>query len=429
VIIDEVLSNEVGLFSQCESADDLDSARVREVLADFACRAYRRPIDLSELDAWMTMLDDSGASREDFLRRVLTEVLTSPQFLYRVQTLRRDDLTQQSAAFELASRMSFFLWRSTPDRELLALAERDALEENLEAQVKRMLRDPRAQEFARDFVGSWLSLYKLNCQMIVDETLSRAMREETELFTIAILQDDRSVLDFIDADFTFLNEPLAKHYGIDGVKGMHMRRVELTTSQRGGLLTHGSVLNVSCPNSETSPIQRGKWVLETLLGAPPIRPPAGILQAIEKSPKNLGFGSIPKILEAHRANPSCAECHWKMDAIGLSLENFDVGGAWRTGYHSVPLDAVSQLPDGETLNGVVGLKKYLRRHQNQFVVALSEALLRDALGRKLTEAEGAGLKNIPPTTAGQQHRFSSVVTQIVLSEPFRSSASPVPQVD
>jgi hypothetical protein len=359
-----------------------------------------------------------GKTPPDAIKPVLLELLTSKHFLYRVEAIA-DNESVRARSYPLAARLSFFLWRSLPDRELLALAENATLENDLESQVGRMLRDQRADAFIRVFAASWLGLSKLDDVVLLEPFLRTAMRQETEEFMAEILRKDRSVLDLLDADFTYVNERLAKHYGIQGVRGLAPQRVTLNTAQRGGLLTHGSILNLTSNDSETSPVNRGKWVLETLLGAEPIRPPVGILQALQTAPNNLGTGTPRQLLEVHRANPSCAQCHWKMDAIGMALENFDARGAWRTHWHAAPVDSLGVLPGGEKLTGLADVKSYLLEHREQFVLAMSEALLRQALGRKLTNADRSALASIPQTARSHEYRISQIISAVVLSEPFR----------
>jgi mono/diheme cytochrome c family protein len=410
--------------TDCEVAADLDAVRL--FFANFGERAFRRPVDAAETDEYVdrfVLAVKEGKSVEESIKGVLAEILASPSFLFRVESREAD--SKDARDFQLASRLSFFLWRSGPDAELLSLAKKGQLESQLHHQVERLVRDPRSQALSLELASSWLSLDKLEGTWHIDPQLRRAMRQETEMFLEAILREDRSVLDLIDTDFTFLDDRLAKHYGVAGVHGSAMRRVTLTTRQRGGLLTHGSVLAMtSASGSDTSPVNRGKWVLESLLGAAPIRPPAGILQALENTPKDLGSGSIRKVLEVHRANPGCANCHVKMDAFGMALEHFDPKGLWRSTSDGTAVDAVGDLPNGEKLHGLADLKAHVLKNRDPFVLALSSAMLRNALGRKLNDEDRLALATIPQEAARHEYRFSYLIQAVVQSSAFRGVNTP-----
>ena len=391
-------------------------------LAGFARRAYRRPVDLHEVDRLIEIFEraeNNGKTYEKAIKITLLKVLTSPHFLYRIETLDyAGGPREERDPFALASRLSFFLWRSIPDDDLLAQAEQALLADNLKSQVRRMLQDSRSRALAQDFAAAWLSLNKLNDALPDDEPLRQAMRRETEQFVEVILREDRSVLDFLDADYTFANERLAKHYGIAGVRTEEMQRISLRGTPRSGLLTHASVLTITSGGGVTSPANRGKWVLENLLGAPPIKPPAGLIEALENPPTSAGTGTPRQRFELHRSNPSCAHCHAKIDAIGLALENFDPMGAWRTKVGGHPIEALGILPGGKSVQGPDQLKAYLLTQREQFVRAFAERLLRFSLGRKLDERDQAALYRIPESVERDQYRFSRVIVEVVQSAPF-----------
>jgi hypothetical protein len=393
-----------------------DAAHAGEFLANFLRRAFRRPVASDELERAKDLYRQAqaeGKPAEECLKTALVDALTSPAFLTRIE-----DNTGRADPFALASRLSFFLWRSMPDEELMTLAEQGTLEGKLSSQVARLLADPRAEAFATDFAGFWLSLDKVAPQDA--EGLRADMRRESEMFLNAILREGRGIRDLIDADFTFVNERLARHYGIQDVTGAALRRVDVRGAGRGGLLAHASVLTIHSSDAETKLVNRGKWVLENLLGAPPIRPPAGLLEAFANSPKNIGSGNTRQLVERHRANPSCAECHRKMDAIGLSLEAFGPLGAWREGMEQI---SVGDLPDGEALHGLPDLKRYVLKQREALVRALAAKLLQFGLGRKLADSEKSALEDLPAQTAPHDDALSRIVLEVVCSEPFRRGSS------
>lgn len=402
-----------------------DSTSARAFVAELAGRAFRRPVDGAELDELMAPFARAlkqGKTSEEGMRTLLVDILTSPKFL-----LRSDASPRDAGDFPLAARLAFFLWRSGPDQELFALAKNGQLDASLKQQAARLLQSPRSEDFTRGLASSWLSLSKIDNAYQLDPLLRQDMRQETERSLDAVLREERSALDLIDADFTFLNERLARHYGIPGVHGSQMRRVHLGTSQRGGLLTQGSFLAMTSEGYETSPVNRGKWILESLLGAAPIRPPAGILQALEETTLKFEKGSPRKLMEAHRVNPSCAQCHARMDAFGMSLENFDGRGVWRNSGGEKHVDAVGDLPDGRQLYGVTGLKAHLFKEREKFVLALSEALLRNALGRKLNDEDRKDLAAIPALTAPKNHRFCDIVLAVIDTPAFRQYSPHAPR--
>ena len=403
----------------------------KRILSTLARRAYRRPITDADVTPLMAFYrEGAGQGFEEGIQRAIRRLLVSPEFLLRVE---RDPANMTSGTpyrisdLELASRLSFFLWSSIPDEQLLAAAERGQLRDPalLSAQVKRMLADRRSDAFVTNFAGQWLFLRNLQAVVPVqnifpdfDDTLRQAFRRETELFFDSLVRDDRSVLDFLRANYTFLNERLARHYGIPNVKGSHFRRVPLAPdSVRTGILGQGSVLTVTSYPDRTSPVVRGKWILENLLGTPP---PPPIPNVGDLKPTN-GQGvvlSMRQRMEQHRRNPVCASCHAMMDPLGLSLENFDAVGKWRTlGESSGSIDASGVFPDGSKFQGAGGLKQMLLQ-SDRFVPTVTEKLLTYALGRGLEYYDAPAVRAIVRSAAKDDYRFSSLIAGIVQSPPF-----------
>jgi len=328
---------------------------------------------------------------------------------------------------EIASRLSFFLWSSIPDDELLAVAGRGQLRDPavLERQVRRMLADERAQALVVNFAGQWLQLRNLRASSPdqnefpdFDDNLRQAFRRETELLFDSIIREDRNVLDLMTADYTFVNERLARHYGMPSIYGSQFRRVPVTDETRKGLLGKGAILLVTSQPNRTSPVVRGKWILENLLGTPPPRPPANV------PPLEEAAGGKPRTLreqmETHRANPACAACHKVMDPLGFAMENFDAVGAWRTRDAGAPIDASGQLTDGTPVDGVVTLRQGLLKRPEVFVSTVTEKLLTYALGRGLAYYDEPAIRRIVRQAAPQNYRFSSLILGIVNSTPFTS---------
>jgi hypothetical protein len=402
----------------------------RRVLENLARRAYRRPATEQELGPLLNLAalaQKQGDPLEEGVRIGLQAILMSPNFLFRIE---RDPPGRTGAYrlndYELASRLSYFLWSSMPDDELLGAADRGELREPaaLEAQVRRMLKDRKAGALADNFGSQWLNLRLLDRKKpdaerfpTVDDELLDAMRRETLLFMTALIREDRSVLDMIDGRYTFLNGPLARHYGIKGIDGEEFQRVELQGNERGGIVTQGSVLTLSSYATRTSPVLRGKWVLENLLGTP-LPPPPAEVPPLEEA--NLGTAaSLRQRLEQHRANAACAACHNQMDPLGFSLENYDASGRWRTRDGNFDVDNVGTLPDGKTIAGAGGLKSVLRSQASLFGRNVTEKMLTFALGRGLESADAAAVDEISRQAAAANYRFSSFVLGIVKSAPFQ----------
>jgi hypothetical protein len=407
--------------------------RAYPILMAFADRAYRRPATHDEVNRLLRFVEDAqrtGNGCEHGIRLAFQAVLCSPQFLFRIESSGMPGAkpeSRQVGDFELATRLSYFLWRSTPDEELFAHAARGTLrrEHTLATQVRRMLRDPKARALAENFGGQWLQTRGLKEFTPdptrfpdFDEALRAAMARETELFFDAVVREDRSVLDFLDADYTFVNERLARHYNLPGVHGAEFRRVSLAGTQRGGVLTHASVLAVTSNPTRTSPVKRGKWVLENLLGAGPPPPPPGAGDL--KKAHEAGGPTLRQRMERHRSEPNCASCHASMDPLGFGLEPFDTIGAWRDRDEDQPVDATGILPDGRTFDGPAGLRALLLERRGAFARCLTEKMLTYALGRGLDRADRRAVTDIARKVADNGYRFSALVLAIVHSDPFQN---------
>jgi len=410
-----------------------ESECATRIFGALAHRAFRRPVTDDDLAPLLSFFE-TGRSAGGFERGIqhgLERLLIDPEFLFRVE---RDPeglasgTTYTLTDLELASRLSFFLWSSIPDEELLELAARDALSQpgTLSAQVRRMLADPRSEALIDNFVGQWLSLRSVdgltpdpNLFPDFDENLRRAMRQETELFVADQIADDRSVVDLLAADHSFLNERLADHYGIPNVVGSHFRRVEMPDRRRGGLVGQASILAVTSYGNRTSPVLRAKWLLENLFGSPPPPPPPDVPPLPDAGPAGEPR-TVRERLAQHRRSPACAVCHAPMDPLGFALENFDAVGRWRTTDLGMPIDASAVLADGTTtFDGPAGLRDILLDRSDQFVETLTEKLLVYALGRGLEYYDRPVLRAITRDAAEQDHRWSSIILGIVESPPFR----------
>jgi mono/diheme cytochrome c family protein len=405
----------------------------RQILSTLATRAMRRPISQTD-PAVETLLGffESGRKLRGFdagVQYALARVLVDPQFIYRFEKEPaglRAGAVYRLSDLELASRLSFFLWSSSPDEELLGLAANRRLADPavLERQTRRMLTDARSRALLDNLTGQWLQLRQLDAiapgTKEFDGNLRYAFRRETELLFETIVRDDRSILDLIDADFTHVDERLARHYGIPDIRGSRFRRVALEDDARRGLLGHGSLLTVTSAGNRTSPVKRGKWILENLLGAPVPSPPPGVeTNLAESTAHGAAPTSLRQRLEQHRANPSCASCHAVMDPIGFSLENFDLIGTWREADGGVPVNATGRLVDGTPLNGAASLRRALVDRREALVSTAAEKLLTYALGRRLEYFDMPAVRAIVRDAARHDNRFSSLVLGIVKSAPFQ----------
>jgi cytochrome c553 len=406
---------------------------VPRIMTDFAKRAFRRPVGAREMEKYIDLVRRVQAeegSFEEGLAVGLQAILVSPDFLFRIEQDRR---LARSATFheisqhELASRLSYFLWASMPDDELRQAADKGTLRQPrvLAAQIQRMLRDPKAAALAELFGGQWLQFRGLESLTRdrerfpdFEDYLRYSMRRETELFVEHVIREDRSVLDFLDGRYTFVNERLARHYGIPDVTGPQFRRVDLTGLPRGGVLTHASVLSISSYATRTSPVMRGKWILDNLLDSPPPEPPADVPNLDEAT---IGTSaSLRDQLEEHRTNPTCASCHRRMDPLGFGLENFDAIGAWRDKDGAFEIDASGSLPDGRTFSGPDELMEILKGDRDEFARAITAKLLTYALGRGLERYDTRTVKEIASRLPAHEYRFSGLVLEIVSSLPFQS---------
>ena len=429
----------------CQPVGDnyaVEEACATEILSSLARRAYRRPIERADVDTLMDFYRkgraDGSFSFDAGIQLALERLLISPDFLFRVEREPSNIVPGSSYALndlELASRLSFFIWSSIPDAELLDYAERGMLRnsEVLEQQTRRMLADPRAGALVQNFAAQWL--YLRNLPSLVpdavafpefDENLRDAFRQESELFFESLIRDDSSVLDLIGADYSFVNERLAKHYGITGVYGSHFRRVSLDAEmavQRGGILGQGSLLTATSYANRTSPVLRGKWVLTNILGTPPPPPPANVPDLPERGADGAPATIRDRMLQ-HRENPTCAACHAPMDPLGLALENYDAIGRWRiTGEANLPIDASGQLPNGTAFYGLGGLRSLLLERHQEFAGTVTEKLLGYAIGRAPEYYDKPTVRNITRTAALENYSWSSIILGIVQSNPFRMRRS------
>jgi hypothetical protein len=406
------------------------------ILARFASRAFRRPATTAEVEEYLGYVNlarKQGDSFQEGIATALEAVLVSPKFLYRFEYGIGRDQPAAVGPYEMASRLSYFLWSSMPDEELLHSARLGKLCQptELNAQVTRMLRDPKASALVENFAGQWLQFKNIDVVRpdlerfpVFDEGLRQAMRRETVLFIEDIVHNDRSILDLLDAKYTFVNERLARFYGIPGVAGPEFRRVDVSGMERGGgILSQASILTISSYSTRTSPVLRGKWILENLLNAPPPAPPPGV-PTLDES-KSGQTASLRMQMEEHRKNPTCASCHSRMDPLGFGLENFNAIGAWRTEDGKFPVDASGTLPDGRTFRTPAELKVLLRQDRDVFARALTEKLLIYAVGRGLERYDRPTVAEIVARLPAQDYRFSILVSGIVNSLPFQMrSATP-----
>jgi hypothetical protein len=412
------------------AADELGCART--ILSTFATRAFRRPVAPSspDLDTPLQFYRDGRKrSFESGIERAVARILVDPQFLFRFE--REPAKVAPGAAYrvtdlELASRLSFFLWSSVPDDDLLNVAAKGTLSTPavLERQVRRMLADPKADALVTNFGSQWLYLRELqNARPDTPEfdgNLRQSFQRETELLFRTIMREDRSIVDLLDADFTFVDERLARHYGIPGIRGSRMRRVELAPdSPRRGLLGQGAILTVTSAANRTSPVQRGKWVLENVLGAPPPQPPPGVETNIDGDASKAKAVSLRQRMEQHRANAACASCHRVMDPIGFAMENFDHAGKWRVADGAAPVDATGVLVDGTRLDGVESLRRALVARPDLFAGVATEKLLTYAIGRALRPQDMPSVRAVTRAAAPSRYTFSSLVLAVVRTPQFQ----------
>ena len=403
----------------------------RTILARLARHAYRGPVAARELDTLVAFYKQ-GRTRGDFetgLQEAIARLLVAPRFLYRVE--EEPAAVAAGAVYrisdtELASRLSFFLWSSIPDEQLLDLAAKGRLREpaTLQQQVRRMIADPKADAFVTNFAGQWLYLRELaNIQTEAagfDDNLRRSFRRETEMLFESIVRQDRPLVELLDADYTFVDERLARHYGIPGVRGSHFRRVALdASSPRRGLLGHGSMLTVTSIATRTSPVMRGKWILENLLGAPPPQPPPGVETNLGEGEEVAKTTTLRQRLEQHRANPTCATCHNIMDPLGFALENYDLIGAWREMDGRAKIDSSGRLADGTPLSGPVDLRKAVLSRSESFVSTATEKLFVYALGRPVHYYDMPMVRAVVRRAARDGNRFSALLLGVVESDAFQ----------
>jgi mono/diheme cytochrome c family protein len=414
-----------------------ERACASQILGRLARRAYRQPVGVDELAPILEFYDAAraGGSFESGIQRGLQRILASPRFAFRVE---RDPAgaapgsVHAVSGVELASRLSFFLWSSIPDEPLLRAAAQGTLTQPavLEQQVRRMLADPRSEALVTNFAGQWLQLRNVRSVQPnsdefpdFDDNLRQGFRRETELLFATIVKEDRNVLDLLRADFTFVNERLARHYGIPNVYGSRFRRVPVTDDSRRGILGQGSMLAVTSHAERTSPVLRGKWVLENLLGLP-VPPPPPDVPSLKGNTEGEKPTTVREQLALHRADPVCASCHKVMDPVGFALENFDAIGAWRTREPGGPIDASGQLADGTPVNGVVTLRNAILDKPDLFVATMTEKLLIYALGRGVDARDMPAVRGVLHAAAKDDYRFSSIVLGIVRSVPFRMRMTP-----
>ena len=405
----------------------------REILGGLASRAFRRPVDRDDPSLAILMrFFEAGRSEGTFetgIQHGLARLLIDPQFIFRLEHVPGDlpdGAVYPLTDLELASRLSFFLWSSIPDDELREVAARGTLSdpEILTAQTMRMVADPRAQALIDNFASQWMRLGDLEDAEPesddFDADLKVAFERETRLLFESIVREDRSIVDLLDSNYTFVDERLARHYGIPDVRGSRVRRVPLDANDpRRGILGHGSVLLITSVANRTSPVTRGQWVLENLLGAPPPSPPPGVETNLDEAPDVEAPRTLRERMEQHRTNPSCASCHNIMDPIGFTLENFDLVGRWRENDGDTPIDASAEMVDGTRLNGPASLRQALLDRSDVFVTTAVEKLTTYAAGRSVDHTDMPAIRAIVRSAADEDYRFSELVLGVVNSEPFR----------
>jgi hypothetical protein len=424
----------------CEPAAGADANKeldcARTILSTVMRRAYRRPISKAEVEGPMAFYRE-GRAEGNFdtgISRALSAVLINPEFLFRVESDPRKSSAggvYRISDLELASRLSFFLWSSIPDDELLDAAIRGRLSrpDELEKQTRRMLADARSFNLATNFAGQWLRLRNLdavtpNMRLFpdFDDNLRQAFRTETEMLFASIVHEDRSLLDMLTADYTFVNDRLARHYGMTGIYGSDFRRVPVAQDERRGILGHGSLLMVTSYPERTSPVQRGVWVLENIIGAPVPTPPPNVPALEEQAGTKNHPRTLREQMELHNARPFCAGCHKIMDPVGFALENFDAVGKWRTEEHGEPIVATGKLVDGTEIDGASELRAALLKYSDRFVQTVTEKLMTYALGRGLEYYDMPAVRQIARASEKDAYKFSSIVIGIVESPQFQMRA-------
>jgi hypothetical protein len=417
------------LFSRPEYGDQSRLDCARRVIASFAERAFRRPVLPEEVDRILKMFrmaDERGESYERAVQLSLTTVLASPQFLFLVEPEAAHD-DRPLSEFELASRLSYFLWSSMPDDELFREARSGTLRANLRGQVARMLDDRKSDAFVENFTGQWLQLRKLGGVArdkelfpAFDDSLRDAMRQETEQYFAHILRNNRSVLELLNSDYTFVNETLARHYDIADIRGDAFRKVELSDRRRGGVLTHASILTLTSNPNRTSPVKRGQWILQQLLGTPPPPPPPEVAK-LDESRQATDTASLRERMEVHRTKPECASCHQQMDPLGFALENYDAVGKWRTRDGEFPIEPSGELIGGRKFADAQELKRLLETTDTKkFTRCLIENMLTYALGRGLQAYDYCTVEDIRGKLSANDQRIRSIILGIVESPAFQN---------
>jgi hypothetical protein len=431
------------VFSCRPTAPEEERPCAERIVRNLATRAYRREVSDSDVQGLMFFYDEGAEARgfEGGIRTALQATLASPHFVFRMEQapsgVEPGEIYEIRDA-DLASRLSFFLWGAPPDEELIRLASQGDLSDGdeLERQVRRMLEDPRAEALATRFAAQWLRLQDLDkirpdalSYPYYDQTLADAMHRETELLFDHIRADDRRITDLLTADYTFVNERLARHYGIPGVLGPDFQRVQYPDDRRRGVLGHGSILTLTSHANRTSPVLRGKWVMEVLLGSPPPPPPPNVPALDETDAAEDGrFLTVRERMEQHRANPACSSCHNVIDPIGLAFENFDVTGAWRARDGGNPVDTRAELYDGTPIQGVDGLRSALLRRPEVFYRVFTENMMAYSLGRRVEYFDQPAVREITRAAAEQDHRLSAYVLGVVTTPAFRTSRAGQPAV-
>lgn len=437
-VLDEAGHDKIFLTHKSSLSSERSAAR--KIIEHFALRGFRRPPKPDEIDRLLAHYDHarkSGAAHEPAVKSALAGILISPNFLFRVEQDQPTPQPYRINDFELASRLSYFLWSSMPDEELFKLASENRLHDAkvLDRQVQRMLLDPKAGALADNFAGQWLRVRELKSAAQPDSdrfptytpALRDAMYQEVIQFFDSIIREDRSLLQILSANYTFLNADLAKNYGIDGVTNSSLQHVELKDENRGGVLSMAAVLTLTSYPLRTSPVLRGKWVLEQILGTPP-PPPPPLVTSLPHDDKPVDGLTLRQRLEKHRSDAACAGCHKSMDPLGFGLENFDAIGRWRTTIADQPVDASGDLPDGAKFTGPAELKKVLLNRKDDFIRNLTEKMLAFALGRGLDYYDVSTVKQISKTLAQQKYRSSVLISEVVRSYPFQFRRNePIPQ--